>query len=255
MESLYIAASGMHAQQTNLDVVANNLANVNTPGFKKSRVDFEDLVYRAVQSSQNPEQRAHALGLGAAISTTAKVFTPGDLKKTDRSLDLGIQGYGFFEVTLPDNTHGYTRSGSFQVDRDGYLVTSDGHQLNPSIQIPSDAQEVLFGKDGAVFAKVPSESAPIEIGQLELANFANASGLNPIGSNLYLANDASGTPQYSKPGEDGTGGISQGFLEASNVQLVEELTNMIMAQRSFEMNSKVVQASDEMLGIINNLRR
>lgn len=255
MESLYIAASGMHAQQTNLDVVANNLANVNTPGFKKSRVDFEDLVYRAVQSSQNPEQRAHALGLGAAISTTAKVFTPGDLKKTDRSLDLGIQGYGFFEVTLPDNTHAYSRSGSFQVDRDGYLVTSDGHQINPSIQIPSDSQEVLFAKDGTVFAKVPGENAPIEIGQLELANFSNSSGLNPIGSNLYLANEASGNPQYSKPSEDGTGGIAQGFLEASNVQLVEELTNMIMAQRAFEMNSKVVQASDEMLGIINNLRR
>jgi len=258
LDSLYIGASGMHAQQLNIDVVANNLANVNTSGYKRNRIDFEDLLYRNVIKANGligSADNVHRLGVGAAITSTDKVFTLGDIKKTDGALDFAIRGQGFFEVALPDGSRGYTRSGAFQVNRDGLLTTSDGNLLTPSIQVPADASSVSIDVNGRVFAKVANESQPIEIGQLELANFMNPGGLNPLGSNLYVPTQKSGDAVSSIPGENGLGTIAQGFLESSNVKLVEEMINLIIAQRAYEINAKVVQASDELLSISNNLRR
>ena len=257
-DSLYIAASGMHAQQTNLDVIANNLANINTMGFKKSRVDFEDLMYREIaranglvgdQSNRNPA------GVGTGIASTSKVFTVGDVKKTERNLDVMVQGNGFFEVLMPDGEYGYTRNGSFQVDKDGMLVTPDGYVLSSMIQLPDNMEDIVINTDGTVKVKVVGEDQLSEIGKIELAKFVNSAGLQPIGDNTYLPSEQSGNAIYTTPGEDGVGMLTQGFLETSNVKMVEELTNMVLAQRAYEINSKVIQASDEMLGIINNLRR
>lgn len=257
-DSLYIAATGMHAQQLQIDVIANNLANVNTPGFKKSRVEFEDLMYRAINKTQaldGSETGNELVGVGTAVNNASKVFTMGDIKKTERLLDLAIQGEGFFEVLLEDGGYAYTRSGSLHVDSDGNLVNSNGYLLNPVIQVPNDATELLFKSDGTVHALVEGDANPVEIGQLELANFVNSSGLKPLGNNVYESTQESGEAYYNKPGENGLGGIAQGFIESSNVKLAEELTNLIIAQRAFEINSKVIQASDELLSIVNNLRR
>ena len=258
LDSLYIGASGMHAQQMNVDVISNNLANVNTSAFKKNRVSFEDLLYRETirQNGVIGEPgMTHRLGVGTGISGTSKIFIMGELKKSDSPLDLAIRGQGFLEVALPDGTSAYTRSGSMEVNRDGFLTTADGHLLRPSIQIPSDAREIVFEPDGRVLAALPDETEPVEIGQLELVSFPNPGGLDPIGSNLYLASDRSGEAVPGMPGEDGYGMLAQGFLESSNVKLVEEMINLIIAQRAYEINSKVVQASDEMLAMSNNLRR
>jgi len=257
-ESLYIAASGMHAQQTNLDVIANNLANVNTMGFKKSRVEFEDLMYREIAKASGlagDESNSNPAGTGTGIASTNKVFTVGDVKQTERNLDVMIQGNGFFEIIMPDGEYGYTRNGSFQVDRDGMLVTPDGFALSSAIQLPDNMENILISSDGTVKVKTVDEEQLVEIGTIEIAKFINTSGLNPIGDNVYMPSNKSGNAIYSAPGEDGVGLLTQGFLEASNVKMVEELTNMVLAQRAYEINSKVIQASDEMLGIINNLRR
>jgi len=257
-ESLYIAASGMHAQQLNIDVIANNLANVNTTGFKKSRVDFEDLMYREVSKTNGligDQQNKHAVGVGSGIAGTSKVFSEGEVKKTESPLDLAVLGEGFFEVVMPDGSYGYTRSGSFRINSDGYISNSDGYVVSPLVQIPNDAEQVLIQPDGTVKVQVAGEDGLVEIGQFEMAKFVNPSGLNPIGSNLYLPTQDSGDAIYQTPGEEGVGTVQQGFLETSNVKLVEELTNLVLAQRAYEINSKVVQASDEMLSIVNNLRR
>ena len=257
-ESLYIAASGMHAQQTNLDVIANNLANLNTMGFKKSRVDFEDLMYREiarVNGLAGDTANSNSAGVGTGIANTSKVFTVGDVKKTERNLDVMIQGNGFFEIMMPDGEYGYTRNGSFQVDKDGMLVTADGYALSSMIQLPDNMEDLLINTDGTVKVKIVGEDQLTEIGKIELAKFVNSAGLQPIGDNTYLPSEQSGNALYATPGEDGSGLLTQGFLEASNVKMVEELTNMVLAQRAYEINSKVIQASDEMLGIINNLRR
>jgi flagellar basal-body rod protein FlgG len=258
LDSLYIGASGMHAQQTNVDVISNNLANVNTAGFKKNRVSFEDLLYRETTRQNgltgSPDS-VHRLGVGTGISGTGKVFTMGELKKSDSPLDLAIRGQGFIEVTMPDGSSGYTRSGTMEVNRDGYLTTPDGNLLKPSIHVPPDATELVFEASGRVLAKIPTEKTPVEIGQIDLVNFTNPGGLTPIGGNLYLASEKSGEPIIGKPGENGFGLIAQGFLESSNVKLVEEMINLIIAQRAYEVNSKVIQASDEMLAMSNNLRR
>ena len=257
-ESLYIAASGMHAQQLNIDVIANNLANVNTTAFKKSRVEFEDLMYREILKSNGlvgDAQNSHAVGVGAGISNTSKVFSMGEVKKTERPLDLAVQGDGFYEVVLPDGSYGYTRSGSFHVNGDGYLVNNDGYVVSPLVQIPGDTEQVIISPDGTVRVQVSGEEELFESGRIELAKFVNPAGLNPKGDNLYLPTEQSGDALYSVPGEDGAGVVAQGFLEASNVTLVEELTSLILAQRAYEINSKVVQASDEMMSIVNNLRR
>lgn len=258
LDSLYIGASGMHAQQTSIDVIANNLANVNTSGYKRNRIDFEDLLYRQVAPPGAAAQGAQAvesLGAGTAIAGTNKIFTAGDIKKTDGTLDLAIRGDGFFQVSLPDGSTAYTRNGAMQVNRDGFLVTPEGYPLSPAIQIAPDATALVIDGNGKITATVQGEAQPIEVGQLELANFTNPSGLNPMGDNLYSSTAASGDAVVSLPGENGAGTIAQGYLEASNVQLVEEMINLIMAQRAYEINAKVVQASDEMLSINNNLRR
>lgn len=258
IESLNIGASGMHAQQLHIDVIANNLANSNTMGYKKSRVEFEDLMYREMVRGGNLINSPtidKPVGVGAAIASTGKIFTTGDAKKTERSLDLAIQGDGFFEVMLPDNSYAYTRSGALQIDQDGYLTNTDGYQLSGLIQVPNDAEELLIEPDGRVLAQVSGDSELVELGSLELAKFVSAAGLTPLGDNLYIPSDKSGDALYSIPGEDGTGTLNQGFLEASNVNMVEELTNLILAQRAYEINSKVVQAADELMSIVNNLRR
>lgn len=258
MESLYIAASGMHSQQTNLDVIANNLANVNTMGFKKSRVEFEDLMYRELAKANaliGQESSHHKAGVGTAIASTSKVFTVGDVKKTERYLDVMIQGDGFFEIVKPDGEYAYTRNGSMQIDKDGMLVSAEGYPISPMIQVPDNMEDLIISANGTVKVKLFGEDELTEVGQLEVAKFINSSGLQPVGDNMYLPSNQSGNALYKTPGEEGAGSLVQGFLEASNVKMVEELTNMVLAQRAYEINSKVIQASDEMLGIINNLRR
>ena len=258
IDSLYIGATGMHAQQMSIDVISNNLANVNTTGFKKSRVDFEDLLYRNVVRGNGligSTDNTHSLGTGAAMAGTGKVFTMGDIKKTDGPLDLAIRGQGFFEVVLPTGDLAYTRSGVFEINRDGMLATSDGNRLSTSIQIPTDATSIVVEATGRVSANVVGETKPVEIGHLELATFTNPEGLSPLGDNLYVATLKSGDALRSNPGENGTGTLAQGFLEASNVKLVDEMISLILAQRAYEINSKVVQASDEIMSITNNLYR
>jgi flagellar basal-body rod protein FlgG len=259
IDSLYIGATGMAAQQMTVDTISNNLANVNTPTYKKSRVVFEDLLMHqarpgAVDANGQPVA-ATMTGLGTALASSGKIFTDGEIKKSDGALDFAIRGSGFIEVVLPDGSSGYTRSGTLQVNKDGVLTTADGNLLKVSIQVPPDAKAVTIDPTGKVTASVPNQTDPEEIGQLELVNFVNPNGLNPIGDNLYAATDRSGDPIQGKPGDDGFGTIAQGFLEQSNVSLVDELINLVVAQRAYQVNAKVIQASDEMLNISNNLRR
>ncbi|MCU7922542.1 MAG: flagellar basal-body rod protein FlgG [Candidatus Thiodiazotropha sp. (ex Dulcina madagascariensis)] len=258
LESMSIAATGMHAQQLTIDVVANNLANANTMGFKKSRIDFEDLVYRAAHPNKNGlinPDIMQPFGTGTALLSVGKVFDSGELKKTERSLDIALQGEGFLEVIMPDGSYGYTRAGSLKVDKDGMLTNMDGHALSSLIQMPEDTQNIIIDKDGKVFIEIVSEDDPLNVGQIELSKFVNPMELTPMGSNLYKPSDASGDALYGTAGNNGFASIEQGYLEASNVSLVEELTNLMMAQRAYELNSKVIQASDEILGIVNGLRR
>lgn len=258
LDAFNIAATGMHAQQINVDVIANNLANINTAGFKKSRVNFEDMMYRQVAVASglliSPDIK-NPLGVGTAISSIGKVFSQGEMLKTEKQYDIAIQGEGFFEVLMPNGTYAYTRTGALDVSSDGMLVNGDGFQLSPLIQIPSDAKDVVFQQDGRVMALLDDKNKLIEVGKIELARFMNADGLTPMGGNLFIPSQASGDAVYGEPGESGYGILAQGFLETSNVNLVEELTNLILAQRGYEMNAKVVQAADDIMGIINNLRR
>ncbi len=258
LNAFHISASSMHAHQNHVDVIANNLANANTTGFKKSKVEFEDLMYVELASTQglllNPDID-NAMGMGTGTASVEKVFSQGETKATDRDLDIAIQGKGFFELLLPDGEYAYTRTGNMQVDREGVLINSDGYPLSPSLQIPADVQNLLITAEGSVQAQLSGETALVEIGQVELAGFMNPSGLTPLGNNLYRPSDDSGDAFYSEPGEEGFGTLEQGYLEGSNVSLIEELTNMMLAQRGYEMNAKVLQAADDMLGIVNNLRR
>jgi flagellar basal-body rod protein FlgG len=258
LDAFNIAATGMHTQQTNVDVIANNLANVNTVGFKKSRVDFEDMMYRQVAAASGlltqPDMQ-NPVGTRASVSSVSKVFSQGEMLKTQKPYDIAIQGDGFLEVLMPDGSYAYTRTGALNVDADGMLVNGDGFQLSPLIQMPSDTKNVVIQQDGRVMAQLQGENTLTEVGRIELSRFMNAAGLTPMGDNLYVASQASGDAIYGEPGKDGYGVIAQGFLETSNVDLVEELTNLMLAQRGYEMNAKVVQATDDILGIINNLRR
>ena len=262
IDSLYIAASGLQAQQLQVDAIANNLANVSTTAYKKDRVNFEDLLYRELARSRRgagigagAAEAAFLSGSGVGVASGGKIFTPGDLKKTELPFDLAIRGSGFFEVTLPNGTRAYTRAGAFQRDRDGQLATAQGYALNPAIRIPPDATVVTIEGDGKVRATVAGESQPVDIGQLELADFVNPGGLRSIGDNLLVPTDRSGDAFFGKPGEQALGTVAQGFLEASNVKLVEEFVNLVIAQRAYEANAKAVQAADEMLSMGNNLRR
>ncbi|MDK2896853.1 MAG: flagellar basal-body rod protein FlgG [Candidatus Atribacteria bacterium] len=261
IRALWTAATGMQAKQMDLDVIANNLANVNTGGFKKSRVDFQDLMYQVVQVKGAPSTEDTQIptgievGLGVKPAAIQKIFSQGDIYQTGNPLDLVIEGDGFFQVLMPDGTIAYTRDGSFKLDAEGRLVTSDGFPLEPPIVIPLEAESVTVGQDGTVTVKLPGETESQEVGVLELARFINPAGLTSRGRNLYLATEASGDPQLGTPGLLGLGTIAQGFLETSNVQIVEEMVRMISAQRAYEINSKAITTADEMMGITSNLKR
>jgi flagellar basal-body rod protein FlgG len=261
IRALYTAASGMNAQQANIDTVANNLANVNTAGFKKSRMEFQDLVYQQLiapgsQTSTSSEAPVGLeVGLGTRPAATARDFANGNLRATNAPLDLAIEGRGFFQVSMPNGETAYTRAGSLHLSAEGALVTADGFSIEPQITIPENAVSVTISKTGIVSAQSAGQTATQEVGTLELASFQNPAGLRALGSNLFAASTASGEPTTGVPGEEGIGTLAQGFLEDSNVSVVEEMVNMILAQRAYEANSKVVRASDEMLTQVNNLVR
>jgi flagellar basal-body rod protein FlgG len=262
IRALYSAASGMTAQQMNVDNIAHNLANANTTGFKTRRTQFQDLLYQSViqpgssAGAQTTVPNGLQLGLGARPSTNEIIFTQGSFSMTNNPLDMVIQGRGFFQIRRPDGELAYTRAGNFQVDRDGNLVTADGDPIEPQITLPADALEVSIGTDGTVSYTQPGQTAAQLAGQIQLANFANPAGLNSIGRNLYLPTDASGDPTVGNPGgQEGLGSIQQGYVEASNVSVVEEFINLIVAQRAYEANSKVVKAADDMYSQVNNLTR
>ncbi|MDQ2872146.1 MAG: flagellar basal-body rod protein FlgG [Candidatus Eremiobacteraeota bacterium] len=253
MRALYTAASGMEAQQYNMDTISNNLANVNTTGFRRNEARFQDLVYQELRAPGSPVGASvvpvgQDVGLGVKVGSSEKIFTQGNLQQTSNPLDLAIQGDGFFQVTMPDGTAGYTRDGSFKQDANGSLVTADGFFVQPQITIPQNAQQLQIGQDGTVTALVPGSSQPQQLGQLQLARFVNPAGLSPIGGhNLYTQTAASGSPIVAAAGLNGTGSIQNGYLENSNVEVVQEIVNMIVAQRAFEANSKAISAADEML--------
>ena len=253
IRSLWIAKTGLDAQQTQLDVISNNLANVGTAGFKRSRAVFEDLLYQTLrqpgaQSSQQTQlPTGLTVGTGVRPVATERIFTQGNLQQTGNNLDVAVNGNGFFQVQLPDGTTAYTRDGSFHLDAQGQLVTSSGYPLQPAITIPSNALTVTVARDGTITVAQPGQATPTQVGALQLANFINAAGLQSQGENLYLESAASGTPTTNTPGSNGLGTLSQGYVETSNVNVVEELVNMIQTQRAYEINSKAVQTSDQML--------
>lgn len=255
--ALWIAKTGLDAQQTRMAVTSNNLANVNTTGFKRSRAEFEDLLYQDVRqaggqtSEQTQSPSGLMLGTGVRVVGTEKLFTQGNLVQTGNSLDVAIQGRGFLQVQMPDGSVAYSRDGSLHLDAQGQIVTAEGYSLQPSITLPTNAQSITIGADGTVTAQVPGQAAPIQVGTLQLADFANPAGLEPRGQNLYVETASSGTPQTGTPGLNGLGTLAQGSLETSNVNVVEELVNMIETQRAYEMNSKAISASDQMLQFIN----
>lgn len=262
IRSLYTAATGMQAQQTNMDVISNNLANVNTRGFKKSRAEFQDLLYQTLRSSGATQAAGMTVptgvqvGLGTRLVATQKQFTQGDLQETGNVFDMAIEGDGFFQVKLPTGDTGYTRCGSFTPDRDGKLVTADGYVLQPEITIPQGATDISIGKDGTITVTVPGQANAQAVGTIELAKFVNPAGLIAEGGNIFTARpDASGEAVPGTPGVDGFGSISNRFLETSNVKVVDEMVSMIIAQRAYEVNSKSIQSADEMLQTANNLRR
>lgn len=261
MRALFTAATGMHAQKLNVDVISNNLANVNTAGFKRSRVDFQDLFYQTIRAPGVPAGDGAQIptgiqvGLGVRPAAVQKLFTQGDFMQTDNSLDLVINGAGFFQIARPDGTIAYTRAGAFKIDMDGRIVTSEGHPIDPEITIPEGATQIAVSFNGIVTVLEDGDVVPVEIGQLELARFINPGGLKAIGKNLFLATEASGDPVTGDPGDEGRGFLQQGFLEKSNVNVVEELANLIVAQRAFELNSRALQAADEMLQTAGALRR
>lgn len=257
-DSLYIAATGMHSQQELINVISNNLANVNTPGFKTGSISFSDLMYREINDQGligSVTGGSYEKGSGSTISGTSKSFTLGDIKSTDRSLDVAINGDGFLEVNLMDGSKAYTRNGSLSISGEGLLTANGGYEISPVIQVPEDATDIVISGDGRVQASIPGQSALIDIGQIDLVKFVSAENLKPVGGNLYLPTENSGDAIIGRPGEDGLGTLSQGFLESSNVNLINELTNLILAQRAYEINSKVIQASDEMLSLSNGMRR
>lgn len=261
IRALYTAASGMNAQQTNIDNVAHNLANVNTTGFKKSRVEFEDLVYQEIRaagasaSSTTEVPVGFEIGLGTRPVATARNFSAGNLRSTAAPLDVAIQGEGFFQISLPDGTTGYTRAGTFHLDAQGLMVTAEGYSMDPQITVPPNSTSVTISRDGVVSATIAGQSATQQLGTIEVAKFANAAGLRPLGGNLFAATTASGEPETGSPGTDGRGTLVQGFLEDSNVSIVEEMVNMIIGQRAYEANSRVVKAADDMMTQTNSLVR
>jgi flagellar basal-body rod protein FlgG len=259
IRSLWIAKTGLDAQQFQLDVIANNLANVGTNGFKRSRAVFEDLLYQTLrepgaQSSQLTQVPSGLqVGTGVRPVSTVRIFSQGNLQKTDNPLDLAVNGQGFLQVLMPDGTTAYTRDGSFHVDSQGALVTSNGFHVQPQITIPSNVLSITVGQDGTVSVIRGGSVVPQQIGHIQLANFINPAGLKPLGQNLFQESAASGTPQANAPGSNGLGVLNQGYVETSNVNVVEELVSMIQTQRAYEINSKAIQTSDQMLAKLSQL--
>jgi len=259
IKSLWISKTGMDAQQTQLDVISNNLANVGTTGFKRARVAFEDLLYQNVrQAGANSSQQTQLptglqVGTGVKPVATPRMFTQGNLQQTGNQLDLAINGQGFFQISMPDGTTAYTRDGSFHVDQNGTLVTSNGFALNPAITIPANTQSVTIGQDGTVSVLIAGQATTQVVGNIQLANFTNPAGLEARGMNLFSETAASGTANANTAGTNGLGLLSQGYLETSNVNVVEELVSMIQTQRAYEINSKAIQTSDQMLARLSQL--
>ena len=259
IRSLSIAKTGLDAQQTQLDVVANNLANVGTTGFKRSRAVFEDLMYQNLRQSgsQTSDQTRMPsglqLGTGVRVVATERIHAQGNPTKTDNPKDVAINGGGFFQVLMPDGTAAYTRDGSFQADQNGQLVTASGYPVQPAITLPKNATSMTIGRDGTVSVVQAGSTASVEIGQIQLATFLNSTGLQSNGENLYVETDASGGANQTAPGQNGAGVLTQGYVESSNVNVVEELVNMIQTQRAYEINSKVIKTSDEMLARLSQL--
>lgn len=261
IRALWTAGTGMNAQQTNIDTIANNLANVNTNGYKKIRPEFQDLIYQNLRTAGSPTgQRATLptglqVGHGTKLAATTKVFSQGDYLQTDNPLDMLIEGNGFFQVQMPDGTPAYTRNGAFKADVEGRLVTSEGYLVQPEITVPAGATRIDVGPDGTVSAVLAGQTDSTTLGQLQVAVFRNPAGLSNEGKGLYKVGTASGNPTVVIPGTEGAGPIMNNCLEMSNVKVVEEMINMIVAQRAYDVNAKAIQASDEMLETANNLRR
>lgn len=263
VRSLWTSASGMTGQQFNIDTIANNLSNVNTTGFKKNRADFEDLLYQTKKLAGTPATEVTVVptgiqvGHGVKVAATQKIFTQGSLQQTGNVGDLAVEGEGFFRVLLYDGSYGYTRDGSFQIDSNGQFVTSGGYRLVPEVILPEDfiRESLAISQDGRVMVKVPGNDDPLLVGQLELYRFVNPAGLQTVGENLYKISSASGDAIAGRPGFNGMGRTQHRFVEMSNVTIVQEMVNMIVAQRAYEFNSKAIQTSDTMLGIAANLKR
>src|SRR5215469_2292384 len=260
MRSLSIASTGMLAQQLNVEVISNNIANMNTTAYKRQRAEFQDLLYQNERrvGSQAADNNAIVpagveLGLGVKTAAVYRITEQGNLTTTGNQLDLAIQGKGYFQVTLPDNTIAYTRAGSFQLDQNGNIVTADGLKITGANAIPSNATSITINQSGQVFVSQQGQTQLAAAGQFQLVSFVNDTGLQPIGNNMFTQTQASGNPVLGTAGNQGFGTILQGFLESSNVNTVQEITNLISAQRAYEMNSKVIQASDEMLQTLNNV--
>ena len=260
-DALYIGATGMHAQQLHVETIANNLANVNTAGFKKGRIAFADLVVPSATAAGRVPGPESLLSIpqgapaGVGIRAATRLFDAGEMKKTDSPWDIAVQGDGFLELALADGTRAYTRGGTLKINADGQLATQGGIPLKPGILVPDNAEAVVIAANGRVQLRVAGQATPVEAGQVEIVRFANTSGLLAQGNGIYRATEASGEPIGGRPGEDGLGVLAQGFLEGSNVKLVDEMVSLMVAQRAYEASVKVVQASDEMLGMINGLRR
>ena len=261
LRALYTAATGMIAQQLNLDVIANNLANVNTTAFKKSTAEFQDLMYEIIEepgtSSSNSGNSPTGIQLGRGVRPAAvgKLFSQGDFQSTGNNLDIGIEGEGFFQLTLPSGETAYTRNGSFKLDETGNMVNADGFEMNPTITIPEDTLNVTIGRDGVVSVRQPGSATNTQIGTIQIVRFQNPSGLRAGGSNLFYETESSGAPTTGQPSLDGYGSLAQGFLESSNVSVVEEIVGMVKGQRAYESNSKVIQTGDQMLSNAINVKR
>ena len=259
LRSLWIAKTGLDAQQTQLDAISHNLANVATNGYKRSHAVFEDLLYQNLRQAGGQSSQQTALPTGLQLGTgvrpvaTGRIFTQGNLQQTGNQLDLAINGNGFFPIQMPDGTQAYTRDGSFKIDAQGQVVTSNGNPMSPPITIPANTLSVTIGQDGVVSAQVSGQTAPVQLGQIQVASFVNPAGLEPRGQNLFTETAASGTPTLGTPGLNGAGMLNQGYVETSNVNVVEELVAMIQTQRAYEINSKAVQTSDQMLARLSQL--
>jgi len=259
LRSLWISKSGMEAQQNQLDHISNNLSNVATTGYKRSHAAFEDLIYQNLrQSGANSSDQTQLptglqVGLGTRAVATARDFTQGNLQQTGNNLDLAINGKGFFQITMPDGTTAYTRDGSFKLDNQGQIVTNNGYVVQPGLTVPANAQSVTVGADGTVSVTLPGQATPQTLGQFQTASFINPQGLDPLGQNLYAETASSGTPATGAPQSNGLGALQQGFVETSNVNVVEELVQMIQTQRAYELNSKAVSTSDQMLQRLSQL--